>query len=115
MTDITARRRAEQASEEVALKYRNLYHYAQVALLEADVSGQTIIACNQRFADMFGFSSTEEMIGLDSSAFYIESGIQKQLKEEFIQKGYVDNFIAKLKKKGGKGILLGAVQCPLLS
>ncbi len=61
MRDITARREAEERLRESEERYRTAIEYSNDGV--AIVKGSTHLYVNQRFCDMFGFDSPDEVIG----------------------------------------------------
>ncbi|MEE8471260.1 MAG: PAS domain S-box protein [Dehalococcoidia bacterium] len=67
--DITERRRMEEALQRSERNYRVLFESRLDGVLVVDAETMKVIFANRMVAKMYGFSSADEMIGLDSLAF----------------------------------------------
>ncbi len=75
-------------------KYRNLFHYAQVALFETSLGDAKIIACNQRYCDLFGFLNVDEAIGKDVLHLYVKVEDREEVKRIMREQGFIaDNIV----------------------
>jgi PAS domain S-box-containing protein len=99
LTDITERKRTEIALQESERKYRNLYNYAQVGLFETSLRNATVIACNQRYCDLAGFSSIEEAIGQDILSAYVDPADRDEVSRILRQQGHIDDHIVRFRNR----------------
>jgi len=69
MSNITERRRAEEALKDSEAKYRRLFESTQTAM--EVISGETglVVLANEATARMFGFASPNDLVGIDSMQF----------------------------------------------
>jgi PAS domain S-box-containing protein len=95
--DITERIRVLDALQESERKYRNLYRYAQVGLFETSFKDGTVVACNERFVTLTGFSSIEDAIGKDIVHLYENPDDRKEISRILHQEGHIDDHIISLK------------------
>ena len=107
LTDITERKRTETALLESERKYRNLYTYAQVGLFETSLRSATVIACNQRYCELFGFSSIKEAIGQDILSAYVDPADRDEVSRILRQQGHIDDHIVRFKNKSTGRIFWG--------
>jgi PAS domain S-box-containing protein len=70
-------------------KYRNLYQYAQVALFETSLADASVVACNLRYCDLFGFPGVEEAIGQDVLHLYADPLAREEVKRIMREQGYI--------------------------
>jgi PAS domain S-box-containing protein len=96
--DITERKLAEEALLESKRRYVNLYRYAQVGLFETSLKEGTVVACNERYAALAGFSSIEEAIGQDIIHLYVNPEDRKEISRILHEEGHIDDYILQLKK-----------------
>ncbi len=89
-TDITERKRAEEALLESSEKYRDLFVHDITGDFIASVDGR-ILDCNPAFARMFGFSSVEEATGSSIVETYASPGERDALLEQLRTEGQVEN------------------------
>ncbi|HEY9845066.1 MAG TPA: PAS domain S-box protein, partial [Candidatus Caenarcaniphilales bacterium] len=61
--DTTQRRQAEEALQRSEAKFRAIFENSQVGIFRTRLSDGLILDANQRFADLFGYDSPDEMIG----------------------------------------------------
>jgi PAS domain S-box-containing protein len=85
------RKRSQAALAESERRYRNLYQYALVGLFETRLKDATVVACNQRYCDLFGFSSVEEAIGKDVLSLYENPDDRKEVSRILHEQGYLDH------------------------
>ena len=78
-------------------KYRNLYQYAQVGLFETSFKDATIVACNQRYASLAGFSSIEEAMGKDIVHLYANPDDRNEVGRILRERGSIENYTVKLR------------------
>jgi PAS domain S-box-containing protein len=68
--DITQRKQAEAALQRSEAKFQAIFENSQIGIIRVRISDGLILDANQRFANLFGFDSPEEMIGLERTASY---------------------------------------------
>ena len=107
LTDITERKRTETALLESERKYRNLYNYAQVGLFETSLRNAAIIACNQRYCELFGFPSIEEAIGQDILSAYVDPEDREEVSRILRQQGHIDDYIVRFRNRSTGRIFWG--------
>lgn len=85
------RKRSQVALTESERRYRNLYQYALVGLFETSLRDAAVVACNQRYCDLFGFSSVEEAIGKDVLGLYENPDDRNEVSRILHTQGYLNN------------------------
>jgi PAS domain S-box-containing protein len=86
------RKRSEGALQESERRYRNLYRFALVGLFETSLEDATIIACNQRYCDLFGFPSVEDALGKDVLSLYHNPEDRKEISRTLREQGLIDDY-----------------------
>jgi PAS domain S-box-containing protein len=61
-SDITNRKRAEEALRESDEKYRGIFHNAQVGMFRYAIADGRALECNERHAQLFGYENREQCI-----------------------------------------------------
>ncbi|WP_321506560.1 PAS domain S-box protein [uncultured Methanoregula sp.] len=89
----------QQALKESERKYRNLYHYAQVGLFETSLKDASVVACNQRYCDLFGFPSVEEALGKDVLGLYESPDARAEVSRILRDQGYIENHVVRFKNR----------------
>ncbi len=94
----------ELAKSQIALreserKYRDLYEYAQVGLFETSLEHATVIACNQRFCELFGFPSASEAIGKDVLALYVDPSEREEIGRILKEKGAIEYHVVRFRNQ----------------
>ena len=70
-TDISDRKRVERELQLSENRYRRLFEQSLVGVYRSEPEpGGEILACNQVIADMFGYDSPEQLVGLPADRFY---------------------------------------------
>lgn len=99
--DMTERRLAEEAIREREEKYRTIVDNMQDVLYRTDLDGNLTFV-SPSAAAVFGYSSPEEMIGVNvSREFYSDSGGREPLLERLMREGKVTNYEETLKRRDG--------------
>ena len=100
--DITQLKQAEAALERSEAKFRNIFENSQVGIFRTRLSDGLILDANQRFANLFGFNSPEEVIGLKHTTdCYVNSSDRQQAIELLRRDGELQNFEVQLQKRDG--------------
>ncbi|MBW4617552.1 MAG: PAS domain S-box protein [Desmonostoc vinosum HA7617-LM4] len=100
--DITQRKQAEEALQRSEAKFRNIFENSQVGIFRTRLSDGLILDANQRFADLFGFDSPEEVIGLKHGTDCYANPSDRQRAIELLeQNGELQNFEVKLQRRDG--------------
>ncbi|MBD3217626.1 MAG: PAS domain S-box protein [candidate division Zixibacteria bacterium] len=101
--DITERKKSEKKLRESEEKFRNIYNNAQIGLFRTRIEDGMVLECNDRFADIMGYTSAEEcMIDFVTQEHYVDPGTRERMIEEIIQTSEVRNFEARLRCTDGK-------------
>lgn len=100
--DTTQRRQAEEALQRSEAKFRNIFANSQVGIYRSRIGDGLILDANQRFADLFGFDSPQEMIGIEHTTGYWVNLSDRQQGIEVIKRdGEVRNYEAQMRKRDG--------------
>jgi PAS domain S-box-containing protein len=100
--DITQRKQAEEALQRSETKFRNIFENSQVGIFRTRLSDGLILDANQRFADLFGCNSPEEVIGLKHTTdCYVNPSDRQQAIELLKRDGELQNFEVQLQKRDG--------------
>lgn len=84
-------------------KYRSLFERNLAGVVQTSLDG-LILACNDAFANIFGYQYAYELIGKDAHQFYFTPIERKALMERLLQTGSLTNIELLLKRKDGKTI-----------
>jgi PAS domain S-box-containing protein len=98
--DITERKRAEEALQESEKKYRSVIENIQDVFYRSDSRGCLIMG-SPSGAEMFGYDTIDEMIGMPLDSFWPDSKNRERLLEKIRTTGSVKDFEAILKRKDG--------------
>lgn len=100
--DTTQRRQAEEALQRSEAKFRTIFENSQVGIYRTRICDGLILNANQRFADLFGFDSPEEIIGLEHTTGYYVNPSDRQHAIELLKRdGEVRSFEAQMQKRDG--------------
>ncbi len=96
---VAERTAALQRSE---AKFRAIFENSQVGIYRSRLSDRLLLDANQRFANLYGFDSPQEIIGIEHSAgYYVNQGDHQQFLELLKRDGEVRNFEAQMQKRDG--------------
>ncbi|MGJ5630975.1 PAS domain S-box protein [Nostoc sp. CALU 1950] len=100
--DTTQRRQAEEALQRSETKFRNIFENSQVGIFRTRLSDGLLLDANQRHANLFGFDSPEEIIGLEHATDYYADPSDRQHAIELLKRnGEVRSYEAQMRKRDG--------------
>jgi PAS domain S-box-containing protein len=100
--EIAERKLAEEALQHSETKFRNIFENSQVGIFRVRTCDGLILDANQRFANLYGFDSPEEMIGLErTTSYYVNPSDRQQFLELLKREGEVRSYEAHLRKRDG--------------
>ena len=103
--DITDLKTAEKAIIESEKRYKYLYENAQVGLGRTRIADGKILDCNNKMAEIFGYSDKKEFI---KEYILSENYVDKSLREHFLSEislsGFIRNREAEFFRKDGKTV-----------
>ncbi|HEY9670396.1 MAG TPA: PAS domain S-box protein [Waterburya sp.] len=96
--DITERKIVEKAIQQSEQKYRALFHNSLVGIFRNRMTDGAVLDANTAILEMFGFDSYE---GVRSVDLYVHKSDREALKQQLLQKGFVENFETQVRRKDG--------------
>ncbi|NEQ21182.1 MAG: PAS domain S-box protein, partial [Microcoleus sp. SIO2G3] len=100
--DTTQRRQAEEALQRSEAKFRAIFANSQVGIYRTRIGDGLILDANQCFAELFGFDSPQEIIGIEHTIGYWVNPSDRQRGIEVMKRdGEVRSFEAQLQKRDG--------------
>ncbi|MBW4594472.1 MAG: AAA family ATPase [Brasilonema angustatum HA4187-MV1] len=98
--DTTQRKQAEEALQRSEAKFRTIFENSQVGIYRTRICDGLILDANQRFANLFGFDSPEQIIGLEhTTGYYVNQCDRQQAIELLKRDGEVRSFAAQMRKR----------------
>jgi PAS domain S-box-containing protein len=83
-------------------KFRAIFENSQIGIFQVRISDGLILNANQRFANLYGFDSPQEMIGFESTtSYYVNPSDRQQFLELLKHEGEVRSYEAHLRKRDG--------------
>ena len=106
-TDITERKRAEEAQRASEIRYRRLFERNMAGVFRASRSGR-ILDCNDSLAQTMGFSSAQELMSLvkNSTDVYFDPGGREEFMKQVSAHGFLTNHELKFRHRDGRLIWL---------
>jgi two-component system, NarL family, sensor kinase len=100
--DTTQRRQAEEALQRSEAKFRAIFANSQVGIYRTRIYDGLILDANQCFAELFGFDSPRELIGLEHTiGYWVNPRDREQSIEVMKRNGEVRSFEAQMRKRDG--------------
>jgi PAS domain S-box-containing protein len=100
--EIAERQQTEAALQRSETKFRNIFENSQVGIYRVRLSDGLLLDANQRHANLFGFDSPEEIIGLEYViGYYADPSDHQHLIELLKRDREVRSFEAQMRKRDG--------------
>jgi two-component system NarL family sensor kinase len=100
--DTTQRRQAEEALQRSEAKFRAIFENLQVGIFRTRLSDGLILNANQRLANLLGFDSPEEIIGVEHCiGYFVNPSAHQQSIEVLKQDGEVRSYEVQMRKRDG--------------
>jgi two-component system NarL family sensor kinase len=100
--DTTQRKQAEEALQRSEAKFRTIFENSQVGIYRTRLCDGLILDANQCFAELLGFDSPQEIIGLEHTiGYWVNPSDREQGIEVMKREGEVRSFEAQLRKRDG--------------
>jgi PAS domain S-box-containing protein len=96
-------RQSQRALKEAEEKYRRIFENSRDMMYIISLDGE-FIDVNQAGVEMFGYANREELMQIHFSDIYLHPWDRKRFQNEIMEEGFVKDFEAKLKRKGGAPI-----------
>ncbi|NHJ33535.1 MAG: PAS domain S-box protein, partial [Asgard group archaeon] len=107
MIDITDRKQKEEENlrllqelKESEERLRRFYNTTKEAIFASDPNARLLLV-NPAAASVLGYDSPDELIGMSTLDFFVDSDQRKTIIQELMEKGSVDDFELVFKKKDG--------------
>ncbi|MFQ4138517.1 PAS domain S-box protein [Nodosilinea sp. PGN35] len=101
-SDTTQRKQAEEALQRSEAKFRAIFENSQVGIYRTRTCDGLILDANQRFADLFGFDSPQEIIGIERTiGYWVNPSDRQQAIEVMRRDGEVRSYEAQMRKRDG--------------
>ena len=98
--NITEKKEAQIALQNSENALRTIYETAREGVIVSDPEAG-VISVNPAAIKMLGYSNEEEMMGMMAKNAYVNTDQYKTIYNALIADGYIENYEAKLKTKGG--------------
>ncbi|MEP1024412.1 PAS domain S-box protein [Leptolyngbya sp. AS-A6] len=100
--DTTQRKQAEEALQRSEAKFRNIFENSQVGIYRTRLSDGLILNANRCYANLLGFDSPEEIIGLEHTIGYFVNPSDRQHAIKVMKRdGELRNFEVQMRKRDG--------------
>jgi len=100
LSDITARKEAEEARKESDKRYRLLFERNLAGVFRAELGGK-LLDCNPALVRMLGYDSAAELLGRPSAEMLYDQAEESMLLESLGNSGAINNVEIRLKRKDG--------------
>jgi PAS domain S-box-containing protein len=96
--ELATRKDSEERISSSEKKYRQLFENALVGLFRTDAQLDTILEVNRRCAQMYGFSTPEEMIGRRTGEFFLDGNDQGEILARIRQAQSISGRVARVRR-----------------
>ncbi len=101
VSDISLRKKAEEALRESEEKFRNLFNNAEIGMFRTRLDGYEIVDMNEKFLNIFG-RTHEEMQGKPSVLHWVDPREREEMVRRLNSDGRVADFECKMMNKRGE-------------
>jgi two-component system, NtrC family, sensor kinase len=111
LLDITERKQAEASLRQSEENYRALFDSSVIGTILLDVETMKVMMANQACVKIFGFSSTEEVLGIDPFFFVLPEDKERYLEifqKSLLEENSHEGFEIRAATKDGREIWLNA-------
>jgi two-component system, NarL family, sensor kinase len=99
---LTRCNQAEEALQRSETKFRNIFENSQVGIFRNRICDGLILDANQRFANLYGFDSPEEMIGRENTRdYYVNPSDRQHFLELLKRDREVRSYEVQMRKRDG--------------
>ena len=102
-TNVTGQRRAERAADQSETRYRMLFEGNLAGVYRTTLEGK-ILDCNESFAQIFGYSSREEVLSLPAWDFYLTPDDRRSSLARLKERKALTNYEQCLRRKDGSHV-----------
>ncbi|MCC5655235.1 PAS domain S-box protein, partial [Nostoc sp. XA013] len=100
--DTTQRKQAEEALQRSEAKFRTIFENSQVGIYRTRLSDGLILNANRCYANLLGFDSPEEIIGLEHTiGYFVNLSDRQQAIEVMKRDGELRSFEVQMRKRDG--------------
>lgn len=104
-TDVSHRKRLEEALRLSESRYRGLFDYISEGVYQTSPNGE-LLATNRALVEMLGYSSENELRALDVNQLYVNPEDRRALTAQLERDGHLENAELRLLRKDGVRITL---------
>ncbi len=99
--DITERKRLEDVLRETEARYRDIFNNVQVGVFRWRISDGRMLDCNERLAQMFGYSAKEDLLQeFEARNHYVEPDTKERMLES-VKNNQLQNFETRFFRRDG--------------
>ncbi|NHJ31267.1 MAG: PAS domain S-box protein, partial [Asgard group archaeon] len=87
--------------KEAQKKYQDLFENAVTGMYRSDIQTGEFLEANEKMAELFGFTTVEDLKKLNALEFYVDDKIRDLLVEKLLDEGFYEEELVQVKKADG--------------